>query len=125
MRTICCIICNKCRKFKYPKISQIFEKKLVLSIICSKCQNEDETIFEKEESFEILKILSLTKNNKIKRVCTTLNYIECFLTLVFPVTGCISISVFATLADIPTEITNCTKGLDICAIIAGIKHISQ
>ena len=28
------------RKFKNPKISHIFKKTLVLSIICSKCKNE-------------------------------------------------------------------------------------
>ena len=31
-----CIICSKCRKFQKPKISYIFEKALVFSIICSK-----------------------------------------------------------------------------------------
>ena len=42
--------------------------------------------------------LMSTKN---KRVCTTLNYTERFLTLVFAITGCISISVFASLVVIP------------------------
>ena len=32
---------GKYRKFKNPKKSYIFEKTLVLGIICSKCQNED------------------------------------------------------------------------------------
>ena len=41
----------------------IFSKKqLVLSIICSKCKNEDEKIFNKEESIEILQILGLIEN---------------------------------------------------------------
>ena len=37
------------------------EKALVLSIICSKCENEDEKIFTEEESIEILKSLDLIK----------------------------------------------------------------
>ena len=42
MKKIYCVICGKYRKFEKPKISYIFEKTLVLSIICSKCENEDE-----------------------------------------------------------------------------------
>ena len=32
-----CIVCGKYNKFKNPEISYIFEKTLVPSIICSKC----------------------------------------------------------------------------------------
>ena len=32
--------CGKNGKFKKPKISYIFEKTLVLSIICSKCEEK-------------------------------------------------------------------------------------
>ena len=35
---------------------------LVLSIISSKCKNEDEKIFKEEHSIEILKILGLIEN---------------------------------------------------------------
>ena len=42
MKKIHCVICGKYRKFKNPKISYIFEKNI--SIICSKCKNEDEKI---------------------------------------------------------------------------------
>ena len=42
MRKIYCVICGKYRKFKNPKISYIFEKSI--SIICRKCENEDEKI---------------------------------------------------------------------------------
>ena len=42
-------------------MSYIFEKTLVLSIICSKCINEDEKNFEEVESIEILKIIGLIK----------------------------------------------------------------
>ena len=57
MKKIYCVICSKYRKFEKPKISYLFEKALVLSIICSKCENE---LFKKEESTEISKILGLT-----------------------------------------------------------------
>ena len=59
MKKLYCVICSKCRKFEKPKMSQLLEKTLVLSIICSKCENEDEKIFKEEESTEILKILGL------------------------------------------------------------------
>ena len=56
-----------------------------------------------------------------KKVCTTLNYIEHFFVLASTITGCISISVFASLIGIPIEITSSAIGLKICAITAGIK----
>ena len=62
MKKLYCVICSKCRILKNPKISYIFEKTLVLSIICSKCKMEDEKILKEEESIEILKILGLFKN---------------------------------------------------------------
>ena len=37
-------------------------EKTVLSIICSRCKIEDEKIFKKEESIEILKVLGLIDN---------------------------------------------------------------
>ena len=40
----------------------IFEKTLVLSIICDKCGSEDEIVFKEEELIEVLKILGLIKN---------------------------------------------------------------
>ena len=42
MKKIYCIISGKYREIKKPKISYIFEKTLVLSIICDKRKNEDE-----------------------------------------------------------------------------------
>ena len=60
-------------------------------------------------------------SNKNKNVCTTLNYIEHFITLVFAITVCISISAFASLINISTEIMSSAIGLNICAIIARIK----
>ena len=40
-------------------------------------------------------------SKKFEKVCTTLNYIEHFLILAFAVTGCISVSAFASLLGIP------------------------
>ena len=57
MKKSYCIIFGKYRQFEKPKISYLLKKILVLSIICSKCKNEDEKLFNKEESIEILKIL--------------------------------------------------------------------
>ena len=50
------------RTFEKPEISYIFEKTLVLSIICCKCKREYEKIFKEEESIDILKILDLIQN---------------------------------------------------------------
>ena len=49
-------------KFQSSKISNLLEKTLVLSIICSNCENEDEKIFKEKESIEILKIFGLINN---------------------------------------------------------------
>ena len=62
IKKLCCVICGKYKKFKNPKISYIVEKTLVLSIICSKCKNEDGKIFREEESIEILKSFGLFRN---------------------------------------------------------------
>ena len=55
------------------------------------------------------------------KVCTTLNYIGHFLTLTFAVTGYISISDFASLVAIPTQIMSSTIGFSIFAITVRIK----
>ena len=52
-------------KLKLPKISYIFNKALVLSIICDKCGSKDEAIYKEKESIEILKILGLI-NSMVK-----------------------------------------------------------
>ena len=61
----------------------------------------------------------MTKNHK--KACRVLNYIEHSLILISTVTACTSISVFASLADIPIGITSSAVGLKICVITAGIK----
>ena len=60
-------------------------------------------------------------SNKNKKICATLNYIEHFLTLVFEVTICISISSFASLIDVSKGIMNSAIGLNFWTIIARIK----
>ena len=60
-------------------------------------------------------------SNKNKKVYTTLNYIKHFLTLVFAVTVCISISALASLVDISKGIMSYTIELNIFSIIAKIK----
>ena len=58
---------------------------------------------------------------KYKKMCKYLNYVENFLTLASTVTGCISISAFASLICIPVGITSSAVGINICAITAEIK----
>ena len=57
-----CIICGKYRRFEKSKIWYFLEKRLVLSIICSKCKNEDEKLFKGGNSIGILKVLGLIEN---------------------------------------------------------------
>ena len=62
-------------------------------------------------------------SKKHKNVCTTLNYIEHLLILASVVTGCNSITAFASLTGIAIGITGSALVLKICAITAGIsKH---
>ena len=46
---------------KNPEI-HIFNKTLVHSIICSKCDSQEEKLFKEEEAIEILKILGIIDN---------------------------------------------------------------
>ena len=57
-----CVICGKYKKWKSSEISYTFEKSLALSIICSKCENQEEKIFREEELIEILKVPGSIKN---------------------------------------------------------------
>ena len=52
------VIIENLKTLKYHTFSK---KTLVFSIICSKCENEDENIFKEEESLEKLQILGLIK----------------------------------------------------------------
>ena len=60
-------------------------------------------------------------NNKHRKVCTTLNYIQHFFILISTVTGCIWISAFASLLGILIEITSSAIWLKLCSIASGIK----
>ena len=83
------VIRGKYKEFEKPKTSYLLEKTLVLSVICCKCKNEDEKLFE-EESIEILKIIclieicnyfiNLTEENisqefRLKNIDETRNYL--------------------------------------------------
>ena len=60
-------------------------------------------------------------SRKHKNFCATLNYIEHFFISCSRITGCILISAFPCLLDIPIGITSSAIGLTICAITMGIK----
>ena len=53
-------------------------------------------------------------NKKLKKVCTTQNYIEHFLVLSSAIAGCISISASAYLNSIPIGITNWNTIKNLC-----------
>ena len=61
-------------------------------------------------------------SKKYKKVCTTLSHIEHFVILASIITGCISISAFASLLGLPIGITSSAIELKTCAIPAGIKR---
>ena len=58
---------------------------------------------------------------KCKKTYKYLNYVEHFLILASIVTGCVSISAFASLFCVLVGITSSAIGLKSCVIIAGIK----
>ena len=60
-------------------------------------------------------------SRKHKKVCTALNHIEQLLILASTITGCVSISAFASLVGIPIRVTSSAIGLKICAITSAIK----
>ena len=64
-------------------------------------------------------------SEKYKKTCKYLNYIENLLILLSTVTGCVSISVFASLVFVPVSITSSAIGLKICTITAGIKNYNS
>ena len=59
-------------------------------------------------------------SRKHKKVCATLTFIEHFLILASAITGCISVSAFASWLGIPTRVTSSATGLKLCAIAAGM-----
>ena len=61
-------------------------------------------------------------NEKFKKTCKYLIFLEHFLILASAVTGCVSISAFASLVAIPVGIMSSAVGIKFCAITAGIKN---
>ena len=59
-------------------------------------------------------------SKKHKKVCANLNYLERFLILGPSITGCISISAFASLVGIPVGITSFAIRLKMGAITSAI-----
>ena len=51
-----------------------------------------------------------------------MNYIDYLLIVISTITGCVSVSAFASLVGIPIEITSSTIRLKICVITTGIKN---
>ena len=67
-------------------------------------------------------ILMSEKHKKVRRV---LNNFERFLVLVSAVSGCVSISAFASLVAVPVGIASSAVGSKICALTAGIMSQSS
>ena len=70
--------------------------------------------------------LDVRKHNDLmseiyKKTCRYLNYVENFLILSSTITGCVSISEFASLVCVPVGITSSAILIKICANTAGIK----
>ena len=83
-------------------------------------KNIDETSVRRNHLIEEINRNELM-SMKHKKICTTLNYIKHFIILTSVITGCVSISAFASLIDIPIGNMSSAIGLKICAIAAGIK----
>ena len=126
-----------------------FRKKIFLSIISSNCGNEDiiylelYNYFQKMveegigQEFRLKNIVEIKnyfheeiENNELmnrrkKNIWTTLNYIEHFLIFATTITGCISISDFASLLGIPIGNRSSAIGLKISSTTAGIKKYNS
>ena len=61
-------------------------------------------------------------SKKHEKVCTILNHNEHFLILAPAITGCVSVSAFASLVGIPVRIISSAVELKICAITAAIEN---
>ena len=58
--------------------------------------------------------------SKKHKVCRVFNYIDHLLIVLSTITGCVSVSVFASLSGISIGITSSAIKLKICVIVAGI-----
>ena len=64
-------------------------------------------------------------SNNHKKVCTILNYNEHLFFLTSAITGCISISIFASVFGSLIEITSSAIGLKVWAITKELKDVNQ
>ena len=62
---------------------------------------------------------------KHKKVCRVLNYIDHSLIAISTITGCVSISAFASLVDIPVSIGSSIMRLKTCVITERIKKYNS
>ena len=60
-------------------------------------------------------------SKKYKKVCRVLSYIDHLVIVIFKITGCVSISAFASLVGIPIGITSSAIRIKTGVITAGIK----
>ena len=60
-------------------------------------------------------------SEKYKKTCKKLNYVEHLLILVSTLTGCVSISEFASIVCVPVGITSSAIGIKISVVTAKIK----
>ena len=60
-------------------------------------------------------------SKKFRKARRVMSHIEHLLVLVSTVTGCVSVSAFASLVGIPVGIANSAVGLTNCVIASGIK----
>ena len=60
-------------------------------------------------------------SGKYKKTYKYLDNVEHLLILVSTVTGCVSISAFASLVCVPVDITSSAVGIEICEVTSGIK----
>ena len=60
-------------------------------------------------------------SKKFRKARRVMGHIEHLLVLVSTVTGCVSVSAFASLVGIPVGIANSAVGLTNCVIASGIK----
>ena len=60
-------------------------------------------------------------SEKYKKTCKYLNYVENLLIISSTITGCVTISAFASLFCAPVGIASSAIGIKICGISAGIK----
>ena len=124
------IICSK-TKNEDEKILKEEESIKILRILglisIEKYQNIIMPEFRKQKIDQIRNYLieEIIQNGlmckKHKKVRGVLNYIEHSLIVIYIITGCVSISAFASLVGIPIGITISAIALKICAITVGIK----